>query len=97
VSTRFDFLYVELSVELGDLAPRYALWLHFQEAGIDPGTLSHAALLAFVDGPLEGLLAKHGHSLRPRRVRRLRRRLDRFDPRHPPPEETMARLFSLRP
>jgi len=96
VKKRFDYLYVELSVELSELAPRYALWLAIQEAGIDPGGLSREALLAFFDGPLEEILAKHGLRLAPRRARRLRRRLARFDPRHATPEETMARLFQIR-
>ncbi len=97
VRRRFDYLIIELSVELGELAPRYAIWLSFQEAGIDPELLSKEALLAFYDGPLPELLAKHGMELPPRRGRRLRRRLERFDPRYPTPEETMMRLFAPRP
>lgn len=94
---RFDHLVVELSVAVGRVVPRYALWLLLQELGHDPVTLSHDAVLAFHDDQLEAFLAEHGLQLEPREARRLRRSLDRYDPAYPTPYETMERLFAPPP
>jgi hypothetical protein len=91
---RFDFLVTELSVAVGRVVPRYALWMLLHEQGWDPVQLGRDQLLCFHDGHLPGFLADQGLALSEREGRRLRRRLVRFDPRHPTPEETMARLFS---
>jgi len=89
---RFDHLYEELSVSLGQLAPRYALWLHMREVGIDPEQLSRAALLSYCHVHLGRFLSRHRLRLPERRLRRLERSVSRFDPRHPTPYEHMARL-----
>jgi hypothetical protein len=89
---RFDHLYEELSVALGRLAPRYALWLHMGEVGCDPERLSRDAALAYCRTNLRGFLRRHRLFLPERRHRSLERSLSRFDPRHPTPYEHMARL-----
>jgi len=90
----FNFLFAELSVAVGELIPRYALWLRMQELGADPSFLARQDLLAFHDHHLEAFLASCGLLIRERSARRLRRVLDRFDPRRPTPEEVMERIFS---
>jgi len=91
---RFDHLVVELSVSVGRVVPRYALWLLLQELGHDPDTLSREAVLAFHDEQLEAFLAEHGLGLAGREGRRLRRSFERYDPAYPTPYETMERLFA---
>jgi hypothetical protein len=91
---RFDHLLVELSVSVGRVVPRYALWLLLQELGHDPELLSREAVLAFLDEQLEAFLAEHDLGLSAREDRRLRRSLERYDPAYPTPYETMERLFS---
>jgi len=93
---RFNHLFEELSVAIGCVAPRYALWLHLQEHGLDPEGLHRHEVLDFVDQNLTGFLAEHGLSLSARRQASLRRQLQRFDARHPTPYETMERLGSAR-
>jgi hypothetical protein len=87
---RFDHLAVELSVEVGRAVPRWALWTALHDQGQDPEDLSAPAAVAFCDGPLDAFLRDQGLTLGPRRTRRLRRRVARYDPRHPPPEEIFA-------
>lgn len=89
---RFDHLYEELSLALGRLAPRYALWLHMSELGLDPEALSRSDALAFCRRHLTAFLTTHGMALPDRAGRRLARAIARFDPRHPTPYEHMARL-----
>ncbi len=89
---RFDHFFAEVSVELGRLAPRYALWLRFGEVGADPDCVSRHDLIRFCDEHLEVFLADRGMSLSPRRQRRVKRAVSRFDPRHPSPYDHMARL-----
>ena len=89
---RFDHLAVELSVEVGAAIPRWALWTALRELGHDPEQLSAEAALAFCDGPLQRFLHVQGLRLPPRGARRLRRRVTRYDPRHPTPEEIFARF-----
>ena len=89
---RFDHLYVELSVALDRLAPRYALWLHMADVGLDPERLSRSDVIRFCRDHLADFLARQGLALRERQARRLGRRMARFDPGHPTPYEHMARL-----
>lgn len=91
---RFDHLYEELSVSLGRLAPRYALWLHMSELGMRPEQLSRSDALLYCQRHLAGFLGVHDLVLRRRPERRLVRAIRRFDPRHPTPYEHMARLGS---
>ena len=90
---RFDHLFVELSVALGELAPRYALWLRIGELGWTPETLGRDAVIAFCREDLTQFLGDHGLRLAPRKLRRLIRAVARFDPRYPTPEERMHALF----
>jgi hypothetical protein len=90
---RFEHLVVELSVSVGRIIPRYALWLLLQEQGWDPVVLGREDIKRFCDDHLPIFLADHGLTLGERRARALRKRLLRFDPRHPTPEETMERIF----
>ena len=96
---RFEHLFVELSVALGELVPRYALWLRIGEfgglgkLGGSPETLSRAAAVAFCREDLQAFLGEHGLELAPRKLRRLIRAVSRFDSQHPTPEEQLKSLF----
>ncbi len=93
---RFEFLVVELSVAVGRLIPRYALWLRLNELGWDPVALAGEELISFYDQHLQDFLAEHDLLLTQRESRRLRKKLVRFDPRHDTPYEIMERLVSSR-
>jgi hypothetical protein len=88
----FEHLYEELSVRLGQLAPRYALWLRLRERGLDPEQLTRAEALAFSRDELPRFLAEHGLALAPRAARSLARAVARHDPRVPTPADWFARL-----
>ena len=90
---RFEHLFVELSVALGELAPRYALWLRIGEIGCNPDSLDREAAVAFCREDLRPFLAEYGLTLSARQFRRLVRSVSRFDPRRLSPEEQMAALF----
>jgi hypothetical protein len=87
---RFDHLVLELSLALDECVPRYALWLRLHEEGFDPEALDRDAALAFCRDPLERFLEELGLELPPRRLRRLRRAVDRFDPELGTPYERIA-------
>lgn len=87
---------MELSVAVGALVPRWALWLHLEEHGWPPERLTREGVLAFQRRELDGFLAEQGLSLSPRSGRRLARSLARFDPTRPTPEEVMERLAGAR-
>jgi hypothetical protein len=89
---RFDQLWVELSVAVGQRVPRYALWLRLHEHGFDPEDLSCEHALAFCGAPLSGFLDERGLALALRTRRRLVRSVARFDPSVPTPCELFARL-----
>jgi hypothetical protein len=89
---RFDHLFEELSVLLGRLAPRYALWLHICDQGFDPNGLSRDEALAFCRDPLSEFLSEHDLWLSEAGARKLEKIVGRFDPRHLTPYEHMARL-----
>jgi hypothetical protein len=89
---RFDNLHIELSVALGVAVARFELWMELHEYGIDPERLTHQETIAFCDGPLESYLHKSGLSLRPRALRRLCRKLRKYDPAVPTPYERFAAL-----
>ncbi len=87
---RFDHLVIELSLALGLSVPRYRLWLRLHEEGFDPERLVLSQVLAFCADPLELFLEELGLELRPRRLRRLRRAVERFDPEVLSPYERIA-------
>jgi hypothetical protein len=89
---RFEHLVVELSLALGQAVPRFRLWQALHDAGCDPERLEREQAVAFCDARLAGFLAGLGRSLEAGAARRLRRRVARFDPRYPTPEEVFARL-----
>ena len=88
----FDHFHAELSVHLGRLVPRYALWLSLREAGLDPELLTRDQALAFCRQRLAAFLAAQGLRLAPRPARRLERELRRFDPGRATPYEHAARI-----
>jgi hypothetical protein len=88
----FDHLAAELSVGLGRPAPRYALWLHLREGGLDPDRLTREQALAFCRAGLAAFLREQGLALSEPAARRLARAIARFDPRRPAPEERLAPL-----
>jgi hypothetical protein len=87
---RFDFLFEELSVRIGRLAPRYALWLHLRERGADPDHLTREEALAFCRDDLDAFLRAHALAMRPRDRDRLARSVARHDPSRPSPIEWMS-------
>ena len=89
---RFDNLHVELSVALGAAIPRFDLWMEFHEWDMDPEHLTHEETIAFCTGPLERYLHKRGLSLRPRALRRLCRKVEKYDPSITTPYERFAAL-----
>lgn len=88
----FDHLHAELSVGVGSVVPRYAMWLRLRELGFDPEALESAHALAFCRRHARAFLAELGLPIAPRAVRRVERALVRFDPRSPTPSEQIARL-----
>jgi hypothetical protein len=87
----FDHLHAELSVGVGRVVPRYALWLRLRETGADPDRLTREQALAFCRRHLPAFLAELGLVLPRRPARRLERELGRFDPSRPSPYELAAR------
>lgn len=85
----FDHVYAEICVALERRISRYDLWLGVWEAGGDPDDLTPDQARRFVDRQLPDLLREEGSPLAGRRLRRLEKRILRFDPRHPTPEEQL--------
>jgi len=88
----FDHLHAEVSVGVGRVVPRYALWLRLRESGIDPERMSREQALAFCRRDLAGFLGELGLALARRPARRLEREIGRFDPARPTPYERAARV-----
>jgi hypothetical protein len=89
---RFDNLHIELSVALRVAVSRFDLWMELHECNIDPEHLTQEGAMAFCDGPLESYLHSCGLSLPPRELRRLSRKIERFDPTVATPYERFAAL-----
>jgi hypothetical protein len=89
---RLDHLHAELCVAAGRRLPRFALWMALAESGARPGSLAHDDVVRFCGGALERFLREREVELPPRRLRRLVRRLARFDARRPTPEERLGSL-----
>jgi hypothetical protein len=89
---RFDHLFEEISVRIGRLAPRYALWLHLQELGMDADALSREDVLRFCRDHLADFLRGHELALAPRAARDLLRSVARHDPSLRTPAEWLAGL-----
>jgi hypothetical protein len=88
----FDHLHAEVSVGVGELVPRYALWLRMRESGADPDRLTRDEALAFCRRHLSAFLHERGLALARRPARRLEREIGRFDPTRPTPYERAARV-----
>ncbi len=93
---RFEHLVAELSVAIGQVVPRYALWLQLRELGWMPEHLTREAVIAFHDVHLARFLSDHRLVITPRAERKLRRSLRRFDSRHPTPYERMESTGTRR-
>jgi hypothetical protein len=89
----FEHLYNEICVAVNRRVSRYDLWLLVWDGGGDPDDLTRSQARDFVENRLSALLLEEGTSLRPRARRRLERRILRFDPRHPTPEEWLVNTF----
>jgi hypothetical protein len=87
---RFDHLFEEISVRIGRLAPRYALWLRLRELGMDPDALSREDVVRFCREGLEPFLREHELALAPRQARELLRSVARHDPALRTPAEWLA-------
>lgn len=89
----FEHLYSEICVAVNRRISRYDLWLLVWEGGGDPDELTRLQAGYFVENNLSGLLAEEGLSLGHRARQRLERRILRFDPHHPTPEEWLGSRF----
>ena len=87
---RFDHLFEEISVQIGRLAPRYALWLRLGELGMDADALSREEVVRFCRDHLEPFLREHDLVLAPRQARDLLRSVARHDPALRTPAEWLA-------
>ena len=72
--------------------PRYQLWLELHQWNIDPEYLTREQAMAFCDGPLASYLHRYGLSLRHRALRRLCRRVAKYDPTVATPDERFAAI-----
>ena len=77
---------------LGVAVPRFALWMELHECDIDPEHLTREEAIAFCDGPLESYLHRNGLSLRRWALRRLCRKVRKYDPYIATPYERFAAL-----
>lgn len=89
----FEHVYNEICVAANRRISRYDLWLLVLEGGGDPEALTRLQVACFVANNLSGFLAEEGAVLDRRARRRLDRRILRFDPRYPTPEESLSRIF----
>lgn len=89
----FAHLYNEICVAVNRRISRYDLWLLLWDGGGDPDELTHSQARYFIENSLSALLAEQGAALDDRARRRLEKRILRFDPRHPTPEEWLTRTF----
>jgi len=87
---RFEHLFVELSMLLGRLVPRFRLWLYLRENGADPESLTRHDVLGFCDSGLVPFLSAEGLSLSRRQQRKLRRGVAAFDPALSSPAELLS-------
>ena len=83
----FEFIHAEICLALARRISRYDLWLAVWDSGGDPDDLSPEQARIFVERALRPLIAEEGVPLTPRACHRLERRILRFDPRFPTPEE----------
>ena len=92
----FEYLFVEICVAINQRISRYDLWLRVWDGGGDPDELNHDQVRHFIEHYLTRFLTEEGQPLAGRRLRRLEKRLLRFNPDHPTPEEWMTRIFEVQ-
>ena len=92
--SRFEHLYVELSLACGRRVPRYRLWLALRESGGNPEALRREHALTFFDSNLPDFLRENGLWLSRWKRRKVRRSVLFFDPAISSPDELLARLDS---
>jgi hypothetical protein len=92
----FDHLFAELSVALGQRAPRYPLWLRIGEMGVDPAALGRDEAVSFCRSELPSFLTEQSLALSRRAQRTLLKRVERFQPSHQTPAEHMERMIAPR-
>lgn len=85
-----DHIHAEICLALDRRVSRYDLWLALWDLGGDPDDLSPEQARRFVETGLDPLLREEGIRLGRWARRRLARRILRFDPRFPTPEERLA-------
>lgn len=90
----FEHVYSEISVAAGRRVSRYDLWLAIWSAGEDPDDLNQKQVRCFLDSELDDFLREEGLALAPRARKRLEKRLLRFNPDYPTPEECFSRLLT---
>ena len=89
---RFDHLVRELSHELDEAVPRFALWLRIHEQGFDPENLTRDEAVSLCGDFLKRFLREHGCRLGILARRRLRRSVARFEPPVATPEGPVQAL-----
>ena len=89
---RFDHLVRELSHELDEAVPRFALWLRIHELGLDPEGLTRDEAVYLCGSFLKRFLRERGWRLSTLARRRLRRSVARFDPAVPTPDGHLEAL-----
>lgn len=89
---RLDHLHAEICVAAGRRLSRFALWMALAESGARPASLAQEDVIRFCGGALERFLREREVELPPPRLRRLVRRVARFDARWPTPEERLGSL-----
>ena len=90
---RFNHFHTELSLAADTLIARYPLWLAFHELGLDPEGVTATDLVDFLDFRAPSWLRESGVRVpTERRLGRVRRAIERFDPSVPSPEEQLAAL-----
>lgn len=92
----FEHLYCEICVAVNRRISRYDLWLLMWDNGGDPDELTREQARNFIENNLSGLLSEQSCTLSPQARNRLERRILRFDPRHPTPEEWLGSLCEQR-
>lgn len=92
----FEHVYSEISVAVGRRVSRYDLWLAVWSAGADPDDLNATQLRGFLESDLDDFLREEGLSLEGRARKRLEKRILRFNPDRPTPEEYFARFLNRR-
>jgi hypothetical protein len=85
----FNRIVIEISLSVGYLVSRYALWVYLHELEIDPEQMTVEDAARFCGVPLERFLAAQGIRLEPGEERRLEKRIRRINPYRPDPYDRL--------